>query len=145
MPVPSEANRLKLPPSETAKFTLALALLLYRAASKEAAAPNTQKLSTVVFQTPPLSLRRSSSLVTVRLPLPAKRFTAKVASNDPSAVRILSPPPTRSLNLPLKIKARLGGMTPAPLRGRDASPPPVRFTLPKNVSAEVGLNRTVIV
>ena len=42
LPVPSEANRLKLPPSDTAKFTPALALLLYSAASKEAAAPNTQ-------------------------------------------------------------------------------------------------------
>src|SRR5262245_10364299 len=106
MPVPSEANRLKLPPSETAKFTLALELLLYRGASKEAAAPNTQKLSTVVFQTPPLLLR-SSSLVTVRLPLPAKRFTAKVASNDPSGVSALSPPPTRSLNRPTKLNAIL--------------------------------------
>ena len=72
LPVPSEANRLKLPPSETAKFTLALALLLYSAASREAAAPNAQELSTVVFQIPPLSLRRSSSSVTVRLPLPAR-------------------------------------------------------------------------
>ena len=55
LPVPSEANRLKLPPSDTAKFTLASALLLCRAASKEAATPSTQKLSTVVFQMPPLS------------------------------------------------------------------------------------------
>ena len=102
LPVPSEANRLKLPPSDTAKFTLALALLLYRAASKEAATPNTQALSTVVFQIPPLPLRRSSSLVTVRLPLPARRLTAKVASNDPSGLSDLSPLPTRSLNLPSK-------------------------------------------
>ena len=109
LPVPSEANRLKLPPSDTAKFTLASALLLCRAASKEAATPNTQKLSTVVFQMPPLSVRRSSSLVAVRLPLPAKRFTVKVVSNEPSGLSNLSPLPTRSLSLPLKLMVMLAG------------------------------------
>ena len=109
MPVPSEANRLKLPPSDIAKFTLALALLLYRIASKLAAAPNAQMVSAVVFQMPPLSLRRSSSSVTVRLPLPARRFTVKVASAEPSALSNLSPLPTRSLSLPSKLKAILAG------------------------------------
>src|SRR6266545_3795282 len=104
----SAANRTKTLPSATAKLTAPL-LPFSNAPSRLAAAPSAQfAVAPSVSHTPP-AVRRSSSFVTVRAPLPAPTVTWKVPSSAPSALNAVLPWPTLSRSLPRNARLSVGG------------------------------------
>src|SRR3989454_235990 len=105
----SDANTKNAPPSATPKLTVPVPVLS-SAPSRLPAAPSAQcAVAGSVSQTPPPPVRRSSSRVTVRAPLPAPTVTRKLPSSAPSALKAPLPCPTLSRSLPRNARPSVGG------------------------------------
>src|SRR3989475_87016 len=105
----SDANTKNAPPSATPKLTVPVPVLS-SAPSRLPAAPSAQcAVAGSVSQTPPPPVRRSSSRVTVRAPLPAWMVTRKLPSSAPSALKAPLPCPTLSRSLPRNARPSVGG------------------------------------
>src|SRR2546425_4449853 len=105
----SDANTKNAPPSATPKLDRQGAVL---GKSPDSRGPRLIKQNTVagsVSQTPPPPVRRSSSRVTVRAPLPAWMVTRKLPSSAPSALKAPLPCPTLSRSLPRNARPSVGG------------------------------------